>query len=491
MRHRANPAHGRRGRRGEHRHPAGTTTTRTAFGISAAALSVAAAAVVVMPTLVYADEGDNGTDTAASAPREADGGTGGGAAKDADLRTGGVFMMSNNDEANEVVAFARADDGRLTEVGRYPTGGKGSGSFEDSANALVLGSATGEASPNQLTDQARLLFVPNAGSSTISVFEVNADGLELVEETPSNGQKPVSLTVNNGLLYVLNSGETDNRLFTDGTNALENCTSGSRPEITGFQVSTEGRLTPVPNSTRGLSGQAKSGCAQVSFSADGTTLLVTERLAKLPAHGRSEVKDDEGAMVMFQVLQNGTTGRKQVVDSTGRGPFGFSVAQSGNVLVTEQFGGFANENASAISAYRGNAEGGFETTSEAVFNKQTDTCWVVVNGTETLAWATSPFGGGTISSFTLKDGVPKLMHESASAADGKNRENDNVAMGATDLALSGSGEFLYSLNSFEGKLNVYRTNADGSLKFIEDHRVFELKTFGMGGEGDPMGLAAI
>jgi hypothetical protein len=91
----------------------------------------------------------------------------------------------------------------------------------------------------------------------------------------------------------------------------------------------------------------------------------------------------------------------------------------------------------------------------------------------------------------MKDGVPKLMHEAASASDGKNRENDNVAMGATDLALSGNGEFLYQLNSFEGALNVFRTNADGSLKFIEDHRVFELKTFGEGGEGDPMGLVAI
>jgi 6-phosphogluconolactonase (cycloisomerase 2 family) len=456
------------------------------MSIGAAALSVAVAGVVVMPQLVSADEGDTNTNGSNSAPRQA-----GGDNADVDLRTGAVFVMSNNEDANEVVAFARAEDGTLTEVGRFPTGGKGSGSFEDSANALVLGSAAGEASPNQLTDKARLLFVPNAGSSTISVFTVNADGIELVEETPSGGQKPVSLTVNDGLLYVLNSGETDNRLFTEGTNTLENCTTGSRPEITGFNVSTDGRLTPVENSTRTLSGRAKSGCAQVSFSADGTTLMVTERLAELPAHERSEVEDDEGAIVMFQVLQDGTTGRKQVVDSTGRGPFGFNVAKSGNVLVTEQFGGFFNEGASALSAYKGDGEGGFESISDAVFNKQTDTCWVVVNDQETVAWASSPFGNGTISSFSLEDGVPELIHESASAKDGKDSENDNVAVGATDLALSGDSQYLYQLNSFEGALNVFRTSSDGSLEFVEDHQIFELETFGEGGEGDPMGLAAI
>jgi hypothetical protein len=45
-----------------------------------------------------------------------------------------------------VVAFARSADGRLTEIGRYPTGGTGTGSFEDSSDGIVLGSADGESS---------------------------------------------------------------------------------------------------------------------------------------------------------------------------------------------------------------------------------------------------------------------------------------------------------------------------------------------------------
>ncbi|MFF0173338.1 lactonase family protein [Micromonospora profundi] len=468
---------------GRHRDPetGRRTGNRSALAVTAVFLSAALAGLITMPHVVNADEG---TDAAATDTRKA-------AKGKTDLRKGAVFLMSNAEDGNEVVAFSRASDGKLTEVERFPTGGTGSGSFEDSANALVVGSAEGEASPNMLIDQRRLLFVPNAGSSTISVFQINADSLELVEEVPSGGQKPVSLTVNNGLLYVLNSGETANHLFDEDTNVLENCTSGARPEITGFSVSSGGELTPVKNSTRQLSGQAHSGCAQVSFSADGRSLLVTERLAKLPAHADSEVDDDEGTVVTFQVRQDGTPGRKRVQDATGRGPFGFAVTRSGTVLTTEQFGGFANDNASAVASYTFDENGGLEASSESVFNKQTDTCWVVVNGDESLAYASSPFGDGTISSFSVTDGVPKLLHESASAEDGKDRKNDHVPTGATDLALSSDSRYLYQLNSFEGTLTVFKANQDGSLAYVEDHRVFDLEVFGEGGEGDPMGIAVI
>jgi 6-phosphogluconolactonase (cycloisomerase 2 family) len=60
--------------------------------------------------------------------------------------------------------------------------------------------------PNNLTDATRFLFVVNAGSNSISVFQVNQDdaangrkdALRLVTVQPSGGEKPVSLTVNAG-----------------------------------------------------------------------------------------------------------------------------------------------------------------------------------------------------------------------------------------------------------------------------------------------------
>jgi len=65
-----------------------------------------------------------------------------------DLRSGGVFTMTNARIGNDVVAFAQRPNGRLRKVGSFATGGSGSGSFEDTANGFVLGTARGEAAPN-------------------------------------------------------------------------------------------------------------------------------------------------------------------------------------------------------------------------------------------------------------------------------------------------------------------------------------------------------
>ncbi len=71
---------------------------------------------------------------------------------DTDLRRGAVFAMSNARDGNEVAAFSRAPDGALTQVGSFPTGGTGSGSFEDSDNGLILGTIAGEIAPNNLIE---------------------------------------------------------------------------------------------------------------------------------------------------------------------------------------------------------------------------------------------------------------------------------------------------------------------------------------------------
>jgi hypothetical protein len=217
--------------------------------------------------------------------------------------------MSNDPRRNTVVAFNRDAGGKLRPAGTYATGGTGSGAFEDAANGVVLGDARGEAAPNNLTDATQLLFVVNAGSNSISVFRVNQDdaangkkdALELLTVQPSGGEKPVSLTVNRGLLYVLHSGET-----VDGEIATPNCTTGNLPSITGFRVSPSGQLAPIPNSTRRLSGDPHSGCAQVSFSPDGRVLVVTERLAQ--DEEPTGPAGDEGVIDTYVVNADGTPG---------------------------------------------------------------------------------------------------------------------------------------------------------------------------------------
>lgn len=441
------------------------------------------------------DTGNTDTGNTAGEDAVAESGGGGsepavqpaGAIGDGDLREGAVFVQSNDIAGNEVVAFARSGDGTLSEVGRFPTGGTGTGSFEDSAQGIVLGTADGEAAPIQHIDRADLLFVTNAGSGTITVFRVKADRLELVTETPSGGNRPVSLTVNNGLLYVLNSGEVDRRLLLGPNSALENCGHGELPSVTGFRVSGDGALEQIIGSKRLLSGQGESGCAQVSFTENGKTLVVTERIA----NGLGGTEDGEGVIVTFDVREDGTLGNKRLIDPTGVGPFGFTFTADGVLLTSEQNRGFYNPGGGAAAAYQFGAGSSLRPVGESIPNMQTDSCWIVVTDNQRFAFVSSPFGGGRISSYKVgDDGSLTLANPVATAPDGKDASNDAVPDGITDLSLSRDSKYLYQLNSFEGTLWVFLVNGNGTLTYIENHRVFNLEPFGMGGEAAPFGISA-
>ena len=344
------------------------------------------------------------------------------------LERGVVFSMSNAREGNVVVAFNRAPDGTLTEAGRFPTGGTGSGSFEDTSNGLVLGSAEGESSPNNLIGASRLLFATNAGSNTISVFRVQQDGLELVEVENSGGEKPVSITVNNGVVYVLNSGEFINDLFNADGEVIPNCTTGNLPSVTGFRVSNDGQLTPIPGSTQLLSGDPFSGCAQVSFNPRGDVLVVTERTAVDPPSANNRAPaGDEGLIVTFTVNSDGTLGTKRLINATGQGPFGFTFNKQGALLTTEQFDGPAGPGLGAAAGYQVNSDGTLTPTSSSVDNGGTDTCWFVVTDNGKFGYTTSFFPDARISLYAVgQDGSLELLDATANT--------DNVETGA-----SGSG----------------------------------------------------
>ena len=166
-----------------------------------------------------------------------------------DLTKGAVFLQSNIREGNQVVAYARHANGTLTKVGTFPTGGGGSGSFEDSSDGLILASPQAQAAPENLGGKPEFLFAVDAGTSDIAVFKVEPTKLQLVGDYPSNGQTPVSLTVSHGVLYVLNSGKYDNREFDQVGNALENCASGySQVAATGVDFN-NGDQQAVPSIT--------------------------------------------------------------------------------------------------------------------------------------------------------------------------------------------------------------------------------------------------
>lgn len=420
-----------------------------------------------------------------------------------DLQKGAVFVQSNFREGNQVIAYARHADGTLTKVGTYPTGGGGSGSFEDSSNGLVLASPQGEAAPNNLGGTPEYLFAVDAGTSDIAVFKVEPTNLQLVGDYPSNGQTPVSLTVSHGILYVLNSGKYDNREFDQVGNALENCANGysqvaatgvefnngdqhATPSITGFYVDSTGKLTHIPGSTRTLSGHPLSGCAQVSFNPAGNTVVVTERLAKIVGEKGTKV----GAINTFSVNPDGTLGNHQVQTPTGVSPFGFTFTKNGTLLTTEQDYGYYNPGGSTTASYTLNSSGALTATGPSIQTGRTDTCWIVATNDGKYAYTASAFGNGAITQLDL--GAKGFTGQFDPVASSPNADpaTDHLNVGSTDISLSSDSQYLYSLNSFFGFITVFKVQPDGTLKFVQHIQAFQLLPFGYGGEASPLGLAA-
>lgn len=296
--------------------------------------------------------------------------------------------------------------------------------FEQSANSLILD----EQSPNNLNGGYKFLFATNAGSNTISVFRVKPDGLELVDQQSSGGNHPMSVTFRKNVLYVMNGGNVQ-------------CTGG-QPNITGFNVGPGGELTPIPGSTRPLSGGQSSGCAQISFNPSGSVIAVTERSSDI-----IDTYTVDGTGIATGPIPNDNA------ESGGSGPFGFTYTQRDQLLVTESSGGAPGQGGLA-SFDVDKQTGTLAVAGTNTRNGQSDTCWVVNTDNGKFAFVTN-FISGNISSYRVdSDGTLTLLNPNAGNTGGP---------GESDQALSGNSRFLYARNSEQGTISSFRVEDDGNL----------------------------
>lgn len=358
--------------------------------------------------------------------------------------TGTVYALTNNFTRNEVLAYHRAEDGALSVAGRFDTTGQGSGAYEASTNMLIVGSVEGQSSPIDLGGGNDLVFAANAGSDTISVFRVTDEGLELIEAQDSGGERPTSLTLRNGLLYVLNSGGT----LTGGGLCL-----AGMPSITGFTVADNGELEPIPDSTRELSGGPASACAQVSFNPAGDTLIVSQWISD--------------QIDTFTIGENGVAEGPKVNETTGFGPFGFAFDLEGRLLMSENF--MQLEGEAGMASYEIGADGRLTAIGESVKYGETDPCWVVVTPDGRYAYVAA-FGPGPIAKVESEESRRGVISSFRIGEDGVLEALDpmagDVGVGVSDLALAGDGRYLYAINSFEGTIKGFAVGEDGSLTMI-------------------------
>jgi 6-phosphogluconolactonase (cycloisomerase 2 family) len=313
--------------------------------------------------------------------------------------------MTNDASANQVVVYARAANGTLTETATVLTGGVGTGLGLGSQGALVLSS------------DGAWLFAVNAGSNDVSAFSVQpGGGLVLANVVSSGGTTPISLSAHGQFLYVFDAGSDS---------------------ISGFTIGAGG-LTPLPGSTRPLSGIGV-GAAQVQFSLNGDLLVVTEKATNL--------------IDTYTVRADGLSKGPRVHPFEGTTPFGFAF-QARHLIVSEAFGGAAG--ASALSSYYAPASGALSPISASVPDTQTAACWVVVTRNGRFAYTTNT-GSNNISSYSVApDGTLSLL----AAVSG------STGAGPTDAALSRRSAFLYALNSADGTISAFQVQANGSLLSI-------------------------
>ncbi|MGH8581286.1 MAG: lactonase family protein [Gammaproteobacteria bacterium] len=327
--------------------------------------------------------------------------------------TGVLFTLDNSPKANHVLMFERDQDGELTPAGAFPTEGTGTGTGLGNQGALAL------------SRTSKWLLAVNAGSHDLSVFELKRNGLDLTDKLSSGGLRPVSVTLHQRLVYVLNAGGS----------------AGGTDNITGFSLSRHGKLAPLAGSTRRLSARA-TGPAQIQFSRDGGTLIVTEK---------STNKIDT-----FLVGDDGLAVGRTTIDSAANTPFGFALGKNDKVFISEANGGAPD--GSSVSSYDLNEQGKLKVVSRSVPTTETAACWVVVTRNGRFAYTTNT-GSGSISAYAIQRGTGRITLLDADGRTGITGNGTNPI----DMALSRGSRFLYSLNSGNGTISAFRVLPSGSL----------------------------
>ena len=325
-----------------------------------------------------------------------------------------LFVETDHAGSNAVLSYTRGTDGTISYVATYPTGGAGAAAAGSAADPLA--SQGGLA----LVHHGSELIATNPGSNSVSVFAVFGPYLHLIQQIPSGGLFPVSITSHDDLVAVLNAGG-----------------AGS---VSEYRLQW-GRLMALNNETRSL-GLANTtppfylaGAGQVGFSPNGQFLIAT-------------TKSSTSSYEVFSVGFGGDLSSAATVTAADNAvPFSFTFDSRGRLVATEASN-------SSVSTYSIGASGSL-TFVGTVSDGQAALCWI---SSAQGYFFGSNAGSGDVSSFDeTAGGVPTLLNAKAAIAH----------PGTTDSAVSPDGAFLYVESGGSGALDAFAINANGTLTPIE------------------------
>ena len=324
-----------------------------------------------------------------------------------DSDSGAVFVQTNSPTGNAIASYRRGEDGSLTYVASFESGGLGA--REQGAVADPLASQGSLA----LVARERVLLAVNAGSDTVSVFDVQGAHLRLVQTVNSGGPFPSGLAVRDDLVYVMDAGGAG--------------------YISGFRLA-GGRLHAIQGSTRslGLGNSSNpfflSSPAQVGFTPDGGHLVVTTK--------------GNGGVDVFSVGADGRVGTAPTANATGHVPFAFTFDTAGHLVLN-----YAETSSLQLFAIGGN--GAITALGPRLTDGQAAACWVA--SARGFAYAGNA-GSGDVSEFRIDGGAVSLVNPVAATG----------IPGAIDMAVA-ARKFLYSESEVTQTVHAYSIGSGGSL----------------------------
>jgi len=317
-----------------------------------------------------------------------------------------LFVLTNNVDSNAVLTYRRSNtDGALTYLSKTYTGGKGTG--------LPLSSQ----GPISISNNKKWILAVNAGNNTISAFKITNRGLQLTSTISSNGNKPVSVTCFNNLVYVVNANDNG--------------------KVSGYNLSDYGILTPIENSVVTLDTTATNP-AQISFLNDGKMLALTLKTTN--------------KIIAYNLNDNGTLGEKFSLTSNSPRPYGFAIGQQGNIYVSEAV-------QSALSVYNITPTG-ITAVAGPLLTNQISACWA----------ATSPNGkyiyivnanSNSVTGYTINSLTSFTIMQ-------PNGITAMTGIKPLDIAISEYSMFAYVLNYDDQSIRVYNVTSTGGLEKTED-----------------------
>lgn len=386
---------------------------------------------------------------------------------------GAVYAGTNRISGNSVAAFGRNEDGSLTPIADFTTGGSGRSldGANDGLDPLI-------SEDSVLVVDNRYLLAVDAGSNRITSFRIGTDfRLTLIGSAPTGGTGPVSIAYRDGLVYVVNADS-------DGVFMTPADQSGN---VSGLRIDlNNGQLTAISGSTRELGVRP----SDVEFAPDGrqvvisglnagSTMLASRSTAEVLSYGVAS----DGRLTaapqasVTSTLPGNAAGRNLPtaigIEVVARGSRQFVVAtEAREFLPSGAPGMLPMFQTGSVSTWELAMDGSLAARSQDVrtgptlTSGPTSACWIAFAPNADIFWVTSA-SGATISSYRLNtDGTVVLIDgRAASGAPAVAGAANPLATadGFIDLAVSTDGRQLFQLLGLRGTINVYDIGANGAL----------------------------